>query len=159
MYIHVYFDCADLYGIFVALTQAKHWEFECVAQTLRRASRLISRRYEDALRPVNLTSSQYTILQSLKGREGLPFGVMAEILGFDQTTLTRLLKPLVKRELITTVSDAEDRRRRSVCITSDGTALFARAKRLWQREHDESLNRISARDWQTMQRVTRELSL
>jgi len=84
---------------------------------------------------------------------------MAEVLGFDQTTLTRLLKPLVKRELVTTVPDAEDRRRRLVCITSDGTALFTRAKTLWQKEHDESLNRISASDWKTMQRVTRELSL
>jgi len=142
----------------VSQLEAKHWEFECVAQTLRRASRLISRRYEEALRPVNLTSSQYTILQSLKGRQGLPFGVMAEILGFDQTTLTRLLKPLAKRELVITVPNAEDRRRRSVCITSRGSKLFVKAKALWQQEHDESLNRISASDWKVMQRVAGALS-
>ena len=138
--------------------QADHWEFECVAQTVRRASRLISRRYEDALRPVDLTSSQYTILQSLQGREGLPFGLMAKILGFDQTTLSRLVKPLVKRRLVTIVANPKDRRRRSVRTSAAGSALFAKAKIHWQREHDESLKRMTKNEWQTMQRVTRLLS-
>jgi len=138
--------------------QADHWEFECVAQTVRRASRLISRRYEDALRPVDLTSSQYTILQSLQGREGLPFGLMAKILGFDQTTLSRLVKPLVKRRLVTIVPNPKDRRRRSVRTSAAGSALFAKAKIHWQREHDESLKRMTKKEWQTMQRVTRLLS-
>ena len=139
--------------------QKRQWEFECVVQNMRRASRLISRRYEEALRPVNLTSSQYTILQSLSGREGIPHGLMAEILGFEQTTLSRLLKPLESRNLLKTVPSPKDRRQRLVAITAEGEALFAEAKSHWQREHDESLSRMNEKEWQIMKRLLGRLSL
>jgi len=134
------------------------WEFECVVQNMRRASRLISRRYEEALRPMDLTSSQYTILQALSGRPGIPFGLMAKGLGFDQTTLSRLLQPLKKRSLLELKPNPADGRQRLVCITKAGEGHFRKAKVLWQREHDESLNRMSGKEWNTLKRVLRKLS-
>lgn len=136
----------------------KKWQVECVVQNMRRASRLISRRYEEALRPVNLTSSQYTILQSLSGREGIPHGLMAEILGFEQTTLSRLLNPLEKRGLLKMVPNPDDRRQRFVTITSEGEALFSEAKRYWQYAQDECLSRMDDREWQSMKQVLNKLS-
>jgi len=138
--------------------QKPQWEFECVVQNMRRASRLISRRYEEALRPVNLTSSQYTILQSLSGREGITHGLMAEILGFEQTTLSRLLKPLEKRQLLKVVQSPKDKRQRMACITDAGEALFAEAKTYWQKEHDKSLDMMNSKEWDTMKRVLGQLS-
>ncbi len=134
------------------------WKFECVVQNMRRASRLISRRYEEALRPVNLTSSQFTILQSLNGRKGIPLGLMAEILGFEQTTLSRLLKPLEKRGLLIVQKNPKDRRQKIASITNTGENLFAEAKIHWQREHDESLARMKQDDWLMMQSVMSRLS-
>lgn len=132
--------------------------FECVVQNLRRASRLVSRRYEDALRPVNLTSSQFTILQSLSGRKGLPHGVMADVLGFEQTTLSRLLKPLIKRELVRLEPNPNDKRGRMVILTAQGENTFAKAKTLWQTEHDKSLNQVDDHDWETVKRILHTLS-
>ena len=139
--------------------QKRQWEFECVVQNMRRASRLISRRYEEALRPVNLTSSQYTILQSLSGREGIPHGLMAEILGFEQTTLSRLLRPLESRNLLKAVPNPKDRRQRLIAITTQGEALFREAKTIWQREHDESLSRMNDDEWRIMKNVLGRLSV
>lgn len=139
--------------------QKRKWEFECVVQNMRRASRLISRRYEEAFRSVNLTSSQYTILQSLSGRQGIPHGLMAEILGFEQTTLSRLLKPLKNRNLLRIIPSPEDKRQRMVSITPEGEVLFAEAKTYWQREQDESLSRIDDEEWQLMKRILGKLSL
>ncbi len=139
-------------------TRNKQWQFECVVQNMRRASRLISRRYEEALRPVNLTSSQFTILQSLEGREGLPLGLMSEILGFEQTTLTRLLNPLEKRDLVELHRNPNDRRQKIASITKAGTALFREAKSYWQREHDESLARMNDEEWQVVKSVMGRLS-
>ena len=136
----------------------RQWEFECVVQNLRRASRLVSRRYQDALRAVNLTSSQYTILQALSGRDGIPHGLMAEILGFEQTTLSRLLATMEQRGLLKLVHHPKDRRQRLVTITPEGEALFALAKPHWQKEHDESLARMSDEDWKTLKEVLGRLS-
>ncbi len=133
-------------------------EFECVAQNLRRASRLISRRYEEALRPMNLTSSQFTILQSLSHRDGLPYGKMSSILGFEQTTLSRLLRPLEKRGLLVVRPDPEDRRSRTVSITKAGQNHFDQARILWQFEHDKSVARMTAREWSAVKSALLKLS-
>lgn len=133
-------------------------EFECVVQNLRRASRLISRRYEEALRPINLTSSQFTILQALSGRKGLPYGMMSLILGFEQTTLSRLLKTLEKRGLLVARQDPEDRRSRIVSITTAGQKHFDEAKALWQIEHDKSLARMTGKEWSAVKSALSKLS-
>ena len=136
----------------------KNIEFECVVQNLRRASRLVSRRYERALKPVNLTSSQFTIFQSLAGRAGLPHGLMAEILGFEQTTLTRLLKPLEKRGLVLIEPNPKDRREKIVKQTKQGEELFKEAKRLWRVEQNKSLGELDDAEWVAMKAALKRLS-
>lgn len=137
---------------------ARQLLFECVVQNLRRASRVVSRRYEDALRPVNLTSSQFTILQSLHVRNNLPQGIMADVLGFEQTTISRLIKPLERRGLISLGTDPKDKRGKLVSLTTQGEKLFAEAKELWRTEQDKSLSRIDEEDWAVVKDVLRQLS-
>jgi DNA-binding MarR family transcriptional regulator len=133
-------------------------KFGCVAQTLRRAARLLSRRYEETLRFVNLTVSQYTILQALTHAEKLPFGAISSVLGLEQTTLSRLLKTLEKRELIAIRTDNNDRRSRIVSITAAGSRLFNEAAILWQKINDESLSRLSEDDWKSVEQALLTLS-
>jgi DNA-binding MarR family transcriptional regulator len=135
-------------------------EFECVAQSLRRAARLITRRYEDALRAVDLTASQYTILHALQGGRQIPQGMLAEVLGFEQTTMTRLIALLTKRGLISVLPDPKDKRGRRLEISSQGLELFKVAMPLWQRAQDRTLDRLAEAEWATVRKalnsITRE---
>jgi len=133
-------------------------DFACAAQTLRKASRLISKRYEDGFRKVNLTASQFSILQALTYAKEMPFGRISDVLGLDQTTLSRLLKTLEKRQLVAVQPDKNDARGRTVSSTVAGKELFEEAELIWRSINDDSLSRLSDDDWQTVKRALNVLT-
>lgn len=133
-------------------------KFACAAQTLRRASRLITRRYEDALRPFNLTASQFSILQAVTLYKVAPFKSISSTLGLEQTTLSRLLKLLEKRGLVEMDVDPKDARGRVISITHKGRHLFQDARVAWQSVNDDSLSRLSQEEWDNMQNALHILS-
>jgi DNA-binding MarR family transcriptional regulator len=102
---------------------------------LQRAARALARRFDDALRPLGLTSGQYSIMMSLNRPEPPSIGSVASLLAMDRTTLTAALKPLQRRGLVAVVIDAKDRRSRRLKPTPAGRALLARAVPVWRRTH------------------------
>ncbi|WP_146739712.1 MarR family winged helix-turn-helix transcriptional regulator [Hyphomonas pacifica] len=67
---------------------------------LLRAARRITREYDDALRPVGLTVTQFGLLNSVDRYEPDSISELADLLALDRTTLSRNLKPLEKAGLI-----------------------------------------------------------
>src|SRR5215471_1834082 len=69
------------------------------------------------LRPVGLTSGQFSLLMSLNRPAAPTIGSVAQLLAMDRTTLTANLKPLERRGLINVTVDPEDRRGRRLALT------------------------------------------
>jgi DNA-binding MarR family transcriptional regulator len=109
----------------------------CLCLHLQRAARALARRFDDALRPLDLTSGQYSMLMSLNRPEPPSIGSVASLLAMDRTTLTAALKPLARRGLASVKVDAGDRRSRRLELTPAGRALLARAVPVWRRTHAE----------------------
>jgi DNA-binding MarR family transcriptional regulator len=110
----------------------------CLCLHLQRAARALARRFDDALRPLGLTSGQYSMMMmSLNRPEPPSIGSVASLLSMDRTTLTAALKPLQRRDLVTVMVDDEDRRGRRLRLTPAGRALLARALPVWRRTHAE----------------------
>ena len=109
----------------------------CLCLHLRRAARALARRFDDALRPLGLTSGQYSMMMSLNRPQPPSIGSVASLLSMDRTTLTAALKPLQRRDLVTVMVDDEDRRGRRLRLTPAGRALLARALPVWGRTHAE----------------------
>lgn len=107
----------------------------CLCLHVQRAARALARHFDDALRPVGLTSGQFSLLMSLNRPAPPAMKDVAELLGMDRTTLTAALKPLVKKKFVTIAVDAEDRRSRLLSLTKIGEATLARAVPIWKREH------------------------
>ena len=107
----------------------------CLCLHLRRAARALARRFDDALRPLGLTSGQYSMMMSLNRPQPPNIGSVASLLSMDRTTLTAALKPLQRRDLVTVIVDDEDRRGRRLRLTPAGRALLARALPVWRRTH------------------------
>ena len=107
----------------------------CLCLHLRRAARALARRFDDALRPLGLTSGQYSMMMSLNRPQPPSVGSVASLLSMDRTTLTAALKPLQRRDLVTVIVDDEDRRGRQLRLTPAGQALLARALPVWRRTH------------------------
>jgi DNA-binding MarR family transcriptional regulator len=109
----------------------------CLCLHLQRAARALARRFDDALRPLGLTSGQYSMMMALNQPAPPTIGTVASILCVDRTTLTAALKPLERRGLVTVSVDDKDRRSRRLKLTAAGRTLLARAVPVWRRTHAE----------------------
>lgn len=109
----------------------------CLCLHVQRAARALARRFDEALRPVELSSGQFSLLTSLNRPEPPTIGSVAALLAMDRTTLTANLKPLERRGLLKIAIDKEDRRSRRLSITAAGRALLRKAYPLWKATHVE----------------------
>jgi DNA-binding MarR family transcriptional regulator len=119
----------------------------CVCLGLHRAARGVARRYDDALRPVGVTSGQFSILAALLRDKPTPIGALAEVLGLDRTTLSRNLRLLESDKLVETVSDPKDLRVRGLQLTVAGRNRVAAAIPLWRKAQTDSNARIGHNSW------------
>ncbi|HEX7236355.1 MAG TPA: MarR family transcriptional regulator [Gammaproteobacteria bacterium] len=97
----------------------------------------MARRFDTALRPLGITSWQFSLLMSLGRPEPAPMSSVAAVLGMDRTTLTANLKPLERRGLVTTAADEADRRVRRLALTNAGRTLLRAALPIWRRTHED----------------------
>lgn len=109
----------------------------CLCLHLQRAARALARRFDDAMRPLGLTSGQFSMMMALNRPEPPSIGSVASLLSMDRTTLTAALKPLQRRRLVTVMVDADDRRSRRLRLTPAGRTLLARAVPVWRHTHAE----------------------
>lgn len=106
-------------------------DLACVAATLRMAARTVTRRYDEALRPSGLRTTQLSLLSRLREDGPLPVTAVATRLALERTTVTRELDTLARRGLVSLTPGA-DRRTRIAAITEDGRAAMRVAVPLWR---------------------------
>ncbi len=109
----------------------------CLCLHLQKAARAIARTFDDALRPVNLTNGQYSLLISLNRPKPPRIKDLVPLLAMDSTTITAALKPLERRGLLELKEDLEDRRSRRIALTPDGIELLKAAVPIWRKTHDD----------------------
>lgn len=107
----------------------------CLCLHVQRAARALARRFDEVLRPLDMTNGQFSLLTSLNRPEPPTIGSVAELLVMDRTTLTANLKPLERRGLVKVAVDKQDKRSRRLIITPAGRALLAKAYPVWREAH------------------------
>lgn len=107
----------------------------CVAGRVLRASRLVNRYYDDALRPTGLTITQFSLLIVIAKYEPRSISEVAEMMNLDRTSLSRNLKPLEKAGLVHRGNEGSQRRRR-VLLTTLGLKKLQEAKPYWRAAQD-----------------------
>lgn len=107
-------------------------EDPCNCLALRQAARALTQRYDDALAPVGLRVTQFSVLAKL-GRLG-PSSVqaLAADLVMDRSTLGHNLRPLEREGLLALAIDPHDRRAKRLVLTDAGKAKLAEARPLWR---------------------------
>lgn len=107
----------------------------CLCLHAQRAARALARRFDEALRPVGLTSGQFSILMALNRPEPVSITPLARFLAMDRTTLTAALKPLERDGLIKPCRSLQDGRSRLLKLTGSGQAKLAQALPVWRSVH------------------------
>ena len=118
----------------------------CTCAQLRKAARVVTQDYDEALAPAGLRTTQFTVLATLARRGEVPLTRLAEALVMDRTTLTRNLKPLVRDQLVR-IEAAADQRVRRVSLTGRGRAALDRALPLWHAAQSRLVGRLGRARW------------
>jgi DNA-binding MarR family transcriptional regulator len=108
----------------------------CNCLAARKASRYLTAVYDQALSPVNLRATQFSILYKLAKDGPLTIGELAAAMAMDRTTLSSNLKPLDREGLLERVP-GQDRRVKNVMITDAGVSRYREAFPLWQAVQQE----------------------
>lgn len=98
----------------------------------RKAARHLTQIYDTILAPAGIRSTQYMIMAVLYERGGLSINELAEVMIIDRTTMGKNLKPLERDGLIAVNVSDEDRRSRTVTLTSKGAKVLRQAYSLWK---------------------------
>lgn len=104
---------------------------ECLVFNVRKTARILARAYDEALAPLALKSTQFSMLVGLSARGPLAMKEFAELLKMERTTLTRNLRPLERRGLVA-VRRGADRRSRLLELTDQGRKTLAEAIPHWE---------------------------
>lgn len=121
----------------------------CACANLRRATRIITRRFDEAMRPTGLRSTQMSILNEIACMGDAPVAQLANRMAMDASTLTRNLTPLERDGVIVAVKTQGGRRRR-VRLTERGQEILQSAWPLWKEAQAEFEATIGASRWEVM---------
>lgn len=103
----------------------------CLCTKLRRATRGVTRIYDDALRDVGLNVAQFSLLRHLQRLDQPSISVLAEAMGLDRSTMGRNLK-LLQEEGLISLGEGTDQRSRVVQLTALGIERLEQAVAPWQ---------------------------
>jgi len=130
----------------------------CMGFHVRRASRIMAQLYDAAFRPVGLVQTQFTLLVAIHLLEPVPITQLAQELFTDQTTITRNIKLLEKRGLVTS-NPGDDRRVKLVSLTDEGQIALEQALPLWEQAQTEVMQRFGQQKWQTLLSLLSEVKI
>lgn len=128
------------------LDAARIMAAECLCFRARRTARVITRAYDEALRPTGLQATQVTLMNAVAlGPDGTqPMGQLADILALEISTLTRNLRALKNAGLVHVGRSDTDRRVRVVRLSEAGKTRLASALPYWKQAHDEIIAALGA---------------
>ncbi len=110
----------------------------CLATRVRQLSRIITRVYDDALRPLGITASQFTLLTQLAQQDGITAVEIGFTLDIEKSTLSRNLKRLLALGLII-MDPPAGRRGRGLHLTAHGQAVLKDAYPVWQSAQNRAI--------------------
>jgi DNA-binding transcriptional ArsR family regulator len=89
---------------------------ECACFDLRKATRAVSRMYDEFLRDRGLNITQFSLLRLIRTEKELSISTLGRYMSMDRTSITRALAPLERDGLIDSRPGA-DKRIRIVSVT------------------------------------------
>lgn len=109
---------------------ARQMTNDCIAMRLRQLNRMVTRLYDEALRPLGFTTNQLNILATIVSRGPIAPGQLGQMLAMEKSTVSRTIDRMYKHGWID-IGPGKDRRSQSLKATPQGRQLLLTAAPLW----------------------------
>jgi DNA-binding MarR family transcriptional regulator len=127
----------------------------CACFDLRRATRAVSRMYDDFLRDAGLNITQFSMLRLICAEKELSISTLGRFMVMERTSITRALAPLERDGLIHS-RPGTDKRIRVVSVSNKGRRLVEGAAPKWRQAQEALLEMIGEDRWRAMCTVLRD---
>lgn len=104
----------------------------CICSALRRVTRSVTATYDEALKPVGLRITQFSVLRTLARLGPVAVTRLAAEAALDRSTMGRNLDPLERRGLVRLEVGERDQRERVAHLTEAGAAAIETALPYWR---------------------------
>jgi len=131
----------------------KHEVQNCIGANIRSLSRVVDNYYRSCLEGIDITENQMTILFALNKMGKIEQGKIGEELVLERSTVSRNIKLLEKKELLTRTSAY----RPEIEISEKGKNLVLELLPRWNKVMDELTNKIGADSILLIQDLERKL--
>src|SRR5262245_20644694 len=128
---------------------------DCACFDLRKATRAVSRMYDDFLRDAGVNVTQFSQLRLIGAAQEISASTLGRHMVMDRTSVTRALAPLERDGLISSRRGA-DKRIRVVSLTKKGRKLLEDAEPKWRRAQETLMEAIGANRWSVMRGLLRD---
>jgi DNA-binding MarR family transcriptional regulator len=134
-------------------------DLPCACTTLRKATRAVSRIYDDALAAVGINITQLAILRVIgrAGDGGVPLSRLAESLVMDKTSLYRGLGPLIRSGWVV-VMQADKGRTKLVCLTTEGRRVRDAGAEPWEAAQSKVVEAFGLERWAALHESIADLA-
>lgn len=106
---------------------------------------------------IDITTEQWSVLACLWKKDKVTQQTLCSLTAKDKPSMTRLIDKLENRNLVTRVSDHNDRRINLIHLTNDGMALQQKATDLVERITAKALQNITEDELQVGRIVLRKI--
>ncbi len=117
----------------------------CVCTALRKASRAMSRVYDEALASHGLSTAQFAILRHVARAEPVALSRLAEQLVMDRTSLYRAVAPLEAKGWLAV--EAGSGRSRLARLTAAGRDVMESAEADWEAVQGKVVDALGTQQW------------
>lgn len=118
---------------------ARQMTNNCIAMRLRQLNRMVTRLYDEALRPLGFTVNQLNILATIVSRGPIPPGQLGQMLGMEKSTVSRTIDRMQQHGWID-ITPGKDKRSQSLRATPQGRQLLVAAAPVWHDLQDNVLD-------------------
>ena len=118
----------------------------CACFNLRKASRAVTKLFDEVLQPTGLRSTQFVTLLSVHLHQPVSLPALAKELVIDRSTLTRNLAVLQKTGLIKS-SSPNGKRSRVFRLTDDGVRALTKGVPLWEKAQSRFVTQFGPAKW------------
>ncbi len=123
---------------FSQITTPKQIAETCIGSRVRLINRVITKIYDDALRPLGITIGQLNILVVIAKKETARPAEVSSALKIEVSTLSRNIERMRARGWIEILEDAEDARAHQFRLSPEGQNLLAEAYPAWEEAQEKA---------------------
>jgi DNA-binding MarR family transcriptional regulator len=150
-------NASDHLDFAVGRRQGLSMNQSCNCLSLRQATRRVTQLYDQALAPLDLRATQFSLLSQVERLGPVALNALAEAMVMDRATLGHNVRPLIARDLLR-LDVGNDRRSREVSITPDGQDRLVQGQDLWRHAQQAFEDEIGAETAATLRDVLRRVA-